>query len=134
MAETTQNAKAEIAAAMNEINHAWRSGRLEALAPLLHDDVVFLGPNLQEFARGRAACVEGYREFVAHAKVHEYSESGLRVDLCGDVGVCCYRWTMTCERDGNTSREKGVDQFVFGRFQGRWLAVWRMLVFEPAGS
>jgi ketosteroid isomerase-like protein len=90
-----------------------------------------VSPGFQEMLRGRVACVESYREFAANAKVHDYTESDLKIAVWGDTAVCTYAWSMTYQRDGEQSREAGTDQFVLSREGKKWLAVYRYIHFAP---
>jgi uncharacterized protein (TIGR02246 family) len=122
----------EIGRLVRNINEAWKQGRAEQLHDFFHRDIVMVGPGYQELLRGRAACVESYREFGANAKVHDHTESEMKINVWGGTAVCTYKWVMTYERAGERSRETGTDQFVFTREQGKWLAVYRYIYFEPA--
>ncbi len=117
---------------IQDINKAWKSGRSDQLHDFFHADMVIVGPGFRELVRGRAACVESYREFAANAKVHDYTESDFKISMWGDTAVCSYAWSMTYERAGEQSRETGTDQFVFCRQGDTWLAVYRYIYFEPA--
>ena len=121
----------EIERLIRDINQAWKSGHAEQLHNFFHPDIVMAGPGFQELVRGRDACVESYREFAANAKVHEHIESDFKIGVWSDTAVCTYAWSMTYERAGEQSREKGTDQFVFGREGDKWLAVYRYIYFEP---
>jgi hypothetical protein len=50
------------------------------------------------------------------------------VDIFGDTAIAVYAWNMTYELSGLEYRESGHDVFVFNRDQGRWLAVWRVML------
>jgi uncharacterized protein (TIGR02246 family) len=121
----------EIGRLIRHLNEAWKSGRTDQLNDLFHTDMVMVGPGFQELVRGRAACVESYREFAANAKVHDYTESDFKIGVWGDAAICTYSWSMTYERAGEQSRETGTDQFVLSRQADKWLIVYRYIYFEP---
>jgi uncharacterized protein (TIGR02246 family) len=119
----------QIRTLVEDINKAWRLGRVDQLHEFFHPDMVIVGPGYQEACRGRFACVESYREFAANARVHEYTESDFKIGVWDETAVCTYAWIMTYERGGKQSRETGTDQFVFSRRSGRWVALWRYINF-----
>jgi hypothetical protein len=117
---------------IERINRAWQTGHTDQLRDLFHHEMVIVGPCFQPLCRGREACVESYREFVANATVHEYCASDLKIETWGSTAVGTYAWSMTYEKVGERSRETGTDQFVFGQEEERWLALWRYVHFDPA--
>ena len=121
-------ARAEIVAALDRINQAWRQRRTDDLAPLFHPDITMVFPGFAGRAEGRDANVAGFEDFCAHAAVHEYHEADHQVDVVGDTAVASYRYEMVYERDGRRSRASGRDLWVFTRQDGRWLAAWRTML------
>lgn len=123
----------EIRRILDVINGAWTTARTDALAALFHADMVIAGPGYQTYAAGRDACVESYREFSTNAKVLAYSAAEPAIGVWDDTAVASYAWTMTWQRDNDPVSDAGTDQFVFTRSGGRWLAVYRLVLFrQPA--
>jgi ketosteroid isomerase-like protein len=118
--------------ALEAINSAWLSADVSALFHLFHDDMAIVGPGYQHFARGRDACVESYREFASNAKVLAYKASDPAIQVWADTAVCSYSWSMTWQRTEEAVSDVGTDQFVFARVNGRWLAVYRLVLFRPS--
>jgi ketosteroid isomerase-like protein len=131
MTETPLDDRERIRGLLKSINEAWVQGRAEELAEYFHADMVIVAPGFQGVEKGRAACINSYRDFVSQAKVHEYTESDATVDVWGDTGVATYRFHIVYDMGGATYRESGWDIFVFGREGGTWRAVWRTLVVAP---
>lgn len=124
------NDAAGLQRALDTITAAWTAGQTEALHQLFHPDMVIEGPHHQLYVSGREACVESYREFCANARVLSYAASAPIIRQWGDTAVCGYSWTMNWQRDGALVSDAGTDQFVFGRYDGRWLAVYRLVHFR----
>jgi ketosteroid isomerase-like protein len=131
MAATVLDDRESIRLLLRKINDAWVNGRTDELTEYFDADMVIVAPGFQGTERGRAACVNSYRDFVAQAKVHEYTESDATVDVWGDTGVATYRFHIVYDMGGATYRESGWDILVFGREAGTWRAVWRTLVVAP---
>lgn len=117
-----------IRAVLTALTAAWRLGRTQDIAALLHPSVVFVRPGFAERAEGRAACVATYNEFLAAALVLRYEEGEPTVDVFGDTAVAALRWEMAWEIGGQRSEESGHDLYVLLRTEGRWLIAWRTLV------
>ncbi len=86
------------------------------------------GPGSAEMPRGREACIRSYAAFVQQAVIRECNLSEPSIDVWGDTAVATYSWDMTYEFGGTTLHETGQDTFVFARSDGRWQAVWRLLL------
>lgn len=117
--------------AFEAIQIAWRSGNTAALRPLFHPDMIIVGPDYQRFATGRQAAIESYAEFAANTQVVAYSAEPPEIHVWGDTAICSVRWTLTWQRTAGQVAEKGSDQLVFSRFEDEWLAVYRLILFEP---
>lgn len=123
---------ANLRRALDTINSAWTTADVAALRSLFHADMVIVGSGYQQFASGRDACIESYREFSTNAKVLAYEASEPMIQVCADTAVCSYSWTMTWQRTGDPVSDVGTDQFVFTRLGNQWLAVYRLILFQPS--
>ena len=120
-----------IRAALAALTAAWRTGRTQDIAVLLHPSVVFVRPGFAGRAEGRTACVATYDEFLSAALVLRYEESEPTVDVFADTAVASFRWEMAWEMGGQRSEEAGYDLYVLVRTEGRWLIAWRTLLSVP---
>ena len=114
---------------LDQLNQAWIKGRFEELGAFFDADIVTKGPALKEIARGRAALVQSYVDFMGRSKLIEYAESDHAVYEWGDTAAVSYTWTMSWEQAGKTSSGSGQDMFVFARRGEKWLAVLRLILF-----
>jgi hypothetical protein len=51
--------------------------------------------------------------------------------MFGDAATASYTWQIAYALDGKEWNERGSDMFVFVRQEGKWLAVWRMMLTQP---
>lgn len=117
-----------IALAMERINQAWLSGRVDDMAQYLHPEIVGVSPGFSERVLGRESFVEGHREFVREADIQDFRERDLQIDVINDTAVVNYRYEMIYERGGKKYRSLGRDLWVY-RLQGSaWLGVWRTVM------
>lgn len=126
------NDATELRRVLDAINAAWTSADVSGLGSLFHPDMVIVGPGYRRFTSGREACVESYREFSSNAEVLAYDASEPAIQVWADTAVCSYSWSMTWRRDGDPVSEAGTDQFVFARVDSRWLAIYRLVLFESS--
>jgi uncharacterized protein (TIGR02246 family) len=117
-----------IRAVLAALTKAWRTGRTQDIAALLHPAVVFVLPDFKGRVEGPKACVATFEEFLSAALVLRYEEEAPTVDVFGDTAVATFRWEMAWEMGGQRSEDKGHDVYVLLRTEGRWLIAWRTLV------
>lgn len=117
---------------VGRINNAWLKGRAEDIPSELdgcfHTQMTIKGPDFQTMGKGKEACIRSYTDFLQQASVRECTLSEPEVDLFGDTAIAVYSWNMTYELSGQEYRESGRDVLVFTQYQGRWLAVWRVML------
>jgi len=126
----------EVRAALQKINDAWLKGPPDDLAQSLNEcfdeDMVVRGPGFQELARGRAACVQSYEQFLREAKVRQCRLDEPSIDVFGDTALAVYGWDMIYELNGQEYHETGCDLFLFKRASSGWLAVWRAMTVNAS--
>jgi len=113
---------------MRQINQAWLEGHVDDMAEWIHPEIVMIFPGFTGQSKGRDAFLDGFRDFVRQATIHEFREVDLQADVVGDTAVAHFGYEMVYELSGERYRATGRDLWVFQR-QGRaWLAVWRAMV------
>jgi len=121
----------QIRSLLGRINEAWLNGHTERLNECFHDDVVVKGPDLQEMARGREACVNSYADFIRIAIVKEFRASEPIIDLFGNVAVVSSPWEISYRMNDREYREAGRDLLVLIREDGGWQVAWRTVLSAP---
>jgi hypothetical protein len=116
-----------IAAAMDRITHAWRSGQPDLMAPSLDEQIVMVAPDFSTRLRGRTALIETFRRFLDQAQVLTYQQGKLDIDRVGHVAIAQYPFEMVYQREGSNWRSTGWDVWVFEQRGADWIAVWRTM-------
>lgn len=125
-----REAKEEIRQLLNKINTAWLQGAAADLNNYFAEEVVFKGPSFVEMARGRAACVQTYLDFVKKTNIKEFHEGEPHIDVFSSYAVATCGWTIVYDMNHKSYRETGHDLFVLERLDGQWKAVWRAIIPE----
>jgi ketosteroid isomerase-like protein len=123
-----KSSQEEIRKIIGAINEAWTQGRVEELNAFFHDKIVMVSPTLQVLSQGREAGVSSYASFLKQAEVHKIKFSEPEIFLSGNTAVAGTSFDITWEAGGRKHEESGREVFVFSREEGRWLAVWRMML------
>jgi hypothetical protein len=114
--------------ALRHINQAWVSGNFDELGALVDPAIVCATPGFGERIRGREAYVEGHREFVQSATIHDFTEGNFEADVVRNTAVVTYRYEIDYERSGKRYESTGRDLYVLRLSKGRWLAIWRTML------
>jgi hypothetical protein len=131
-APVSQKDRDDISRVLARITAAWTECRFDELHDCFNENVVIVSPDLNRRVEGRDACIASYRDFMSQAQVDAYHEDPPTIDIWNDTAVAAYRWTMHWSMGGQSHDESGHDIFAFARRDGKWRAVWRLLL--PADS
>jgi len=124
-----QESKHEAAGAtMRRINRVWIDGQVERLAPIVHPDIVMALPGFTGQIQGREEFLAGFRDFCHSARIHEFRDHDLQVDVAGDTAVVTFRYDMIYERSSERYHSTGRDLWVFQNQGSAWIAVWRTML------
>jgi ketosteroid isomerase-like protein len=118
----------EIWQIIQNINIAWSKNHTEDLHKYFHGNMVIVDPNQHPLSSGSQACIDSYKEFIDNAIVHEYKESNPVIHIFGDTAIASYRFDINYDMKGKNYIESGRDLFALNKEEGKWLAVWRMLL------
>jgi len=118
----------DVVGIMRRINQAWLAGRVDALAPLLHPEIVMVFPGFSGRVQGRENFLAGFSDFCQQARIREFHEHDHQVDLAGETAVVSFRYEMVYERDAKRFRAVGRDLWVFEKQDSAWTAVWRTML------
>jgi len=116
------------AAAMRQINRAWRDGRVGDLALMVHPKIVMVFPDFAGKIQGREDFLAGFYDFCQNASVQEYGEYDQQVDVAGDTAVITFRYEMVYVRSGERYHANGRDLWVLQMQDEAWMAVWRAML------
>jgi hypothetical protein len=117
-----------VAEEMRLINNAWLSSRVDDMEASLHPDIVMALPGVAGRVQGRDALLAGFRDFCNNAKVHEFHDGEMHIDVAGRTAVVTIQYEMIYERSGARYRATGRDLWVFERHGDSCLAVWRTML------
>ena len=127
-------ADSEFLSFTERLDRCWMEGRFADLEAFLAKDVVFVAPGGEPRGEGLAQAIEGYRQFMSHARVNRFETSDHVVTLRGDTAIVEYRWRMDWTAAGTAHSEAGREVLVLSQRNGEWRVVWRTQIPSPAKS
>ena len=120
--------RSEVADTMRRVNEAWLGGRLDDLSALLHPDIVMVFPDFVGRAQGRDTFLGGFEDFCSSARILDFRDSEIDIDLAGHTAVVTFLYEMLYQRLGVRYRVTGRDMWIFEKRGLDWLAVWRTML------
>ena len=124
---------AAIRSVLSRIDSAWREKQFGGLDDCFDDNAVIVGPTYTtQYATGRAACADSYREFARNPAILKYEESNHELHSWPDSAVYTFSWVITFQLGHGPQTESGTDQLVLSRISGVWKVVFRYIYFSPA--
>jgi ketosteroid isomerase-like protein len=121
----------EIRQIVRAINRAWLENRPDELSRFFHPQIVMVPPGMESRIAGSEACVAGFVQFLAAAKVIDFRESDIHVESWGDTALATLRFDITYRMGGRELTEAGRDIWLFHCEQMGWRALWRTQVPVP---
>lgn len=122
---------------VKEMNRCWTAGwHEERFRQYIHPDAVAIVPATQGRLEGREAYVTGWRNFCEAAVIHEWKESGHKVQLFngGKCAVVTYFFSLTFAVGAQKQTMLGRDMFFLVKEGLRWLVVADQFSPEPEGA
>ncbi len=110
---------------IENLNAAWVNQEYEPLNQMLHDDVVFTMPGFTAQVLGKEKCIEGYKQFMQAAELHNFEIDNLNVTVTAQTAVAHYTYKISYTVNNERYDEEGVDIFTLSYVDGKWLVVWR---------
>jgi ketosteroid isomerase-like protein len=123
---------AAVRTVISRIDAAWRDKQFDALEDCFEENAVIVGPAYTtQYATGRNACADSYREFARNPAILQYTESNHELHSWPESAVYTFSWEITFQLGHGPQRESGTDQLVLSRFGDQWKVVFRYIYFAP---
>jgi ketosteroid isomerase-like protein len=110
---------------IENLNAAWVNQDYKPLESLLHKDVVFTMPGFKAQVIGLDKCIEGYKQFMQVAELHNFEIDNLNITITGNTAVAHYNYKISYTVNSEKYDEEGIDIFTLTNIEGNWLVVWR---------
>jgi len=123
-----------IEAMIREMNRCWTAGwHEEQFRQYIHPDAVAVVPTTPGRLEGRDAFVAGWRDFAQAAVVHEWKETGHKVQIYagGKCAVVTYFFSITFAMGVEKQTMQGRDMLFLLKEGRKWLVVADQFSPEP---
>jgi len=97
---------------IQEFNDHWIHARVDKTSPLLHEDVVFTGPDFKTQIRGKSACLKTLKDYVSIGYTHHFETTNILIDNWENLSICIIEYIIDYEIKGKRYKEKGFEQWI----------------------
>lgn len=109
-------------------NEGWTKGHLKVVAALLHEEVIFVAPDLKTQISGKDACLKTIEEYNQNAQTKHFEVVRQHIHLWDDTAVVDLEYDVEYVLNETTYREKGKEFWTLNRGPDTWKIVWRAMV------
>jgi ketosteroid isomerase-like protein len=125
--------EAAIRRVLSRLDAAWRDRNFDGLNECFDENAIIVGPTyVTQYATGREACADSYREFARNPAILKYTETDHQLHSWSDSAVYTFSWEIVFQLGHGPQREAGTDQLVLSRFGDDWKVVFRYIYFAPS--
>lgn len=119
---------------VSSFNDAWLHGKWDTLSQLLHNEVVFVLPDLVSVYAGKQACINSIREYTEHAQTKSFTVSRSDIRIWGATASVVLDYQVAYTIHEETFQEVGTEVWTLIREMNQWRIVWRGLIHNQSAD
>ncbi|MEM1001047.1 MAG: nuclear transport factor 2 family protein [Bacteroidota bacterium] len=109
-------------------NTGWTQGEFEAVESILHEDVVFIAPDLVTEIIGKQACLQTIKEYTSNADTLLFEIKNQKINTWLQTAIISIDYLIEYLMKGKKYREMGKEFWTLSREKDGWKMVWRVMV------
>ena len=113
---------------ITQFNSAWTQGNMEDLSTLLHENVIFIAPDLKTEIVGKASCIQTIKEYVENAKTEKFYILNKNIHIWNTTAVISIEYVIEYEMKNKSYKEKGKEFWTLHNQMDKWQMIWRAMV------
>lgn len=111
-----------------DFNQAWTQGKSEDILPLLHQDAIFLAPDLKTEISGKDACLQTIKDYVNNAKTKSFNVTNTKIHIWENTAIVSIDYHVKYEMKNKIHQEASKELWTMSNASGKWQLVWRAMV------
>lgn len=113
---------------VDDFNDAWLQGDYQSLESLLHDDVIFLAPDLKTKVLGRTKCIQSLKDYVNNSSTNVFELRKKDIKVWADTAVILIEYLVEYDFDLDHYKEIGTENWVLKHHHSKWELIWRAII------
>ncbi len=111
-----------------DFNNAWFNADLKKAESMLHENVVFVAPDLKTSINGKEACLQSLKDYITNSTTHHFEIENLKINTWVDTAVILLEYYVEYEFGNKNYQEIGTENWVLKREEKRYYLVWRAIL------
>ena len=112
---------------VDDFNSGWTAGNFEVIDTILHDEVVFVAPDLKTKLSGKPACLQSIKDYVSSAKTKVFEVKEKDIQIWNQTAVISIDYYIEYEMNDESYRERGLEFWTLEKAD-KWQMVWLAMV------
>src|SRR5680860_242409 len=109
-------------------NNGWTQGKFDDIKPLLHDNVIFVAPDLKTQINGKDPCIQTIKDYSRNAKTKVFEIRSKEIHIWNQTTVVTIDFYIEYEMNKEVYIEKGKEFWTLNMQNDHWKLVWRAMV------
>ena len=120
--------KNQIESFIEDFSHYSLNGNIDALSLMLHEQSVFVAPDLKTKIKTRKHCLRTIKDYSEQAKTHVYDIINIDIFIWGKSANVMLDYYVEYELNNTYYKENGVESWILVNENDQWLMAWRALI------
>ena len=112
---------------IDRFNTAWIEDEIQNLETLLHENVIFIAPDLKTKISGRKACLQSICDYVSKAKTMVFEVKRKEIDIWDHTAIVSITYYIEYSFDTQFFKETGTEFWTLILQNGQWKLIWRVI-------
>ena len=109
-------------------NTGWTRGDFNAVESVLHENVIFIAPDLATEIVGKEACLETIKAYTSNANTLSFEVEKQKINVWHQTANISMNYNIEYFMNGKKYREKGKEFWTLSKENNAWKIVWRATV------
>ena len=128
----TRNDKRQIEHLITLFNQNSLGGKAELLSDILHADVVFVAPDLQNKLIGKVACLQSIVDYQSQARTLEFEVEKRDITIWDTTANVMMTYRVKYEYQEKIWYERGQESWILTQDEHQWKICWRAVLRSQA--
>ncbi len=117
----------QIDAFIKQFHDCWTKGDLIKLTSLLHDQIIFVAPDLKTEIKGKERCLQTIEDYSNNAVTKKFEVENKKIHVWDHTAMVIMDYDIEYRMKNENYKEKGTEFWTMVRENEKWKLVWRAL-------
>ena len=115
---------------INDFNNGWTKGEIESITPILHENIVFVAPDLKTEIIGKDNCIQTIIDYISSGETKLFEITEMKIHVIEQTAIIILDYYVEYEMNNRYYKENGKEFWTLIEKDGNWQLVWRAMVMN----